>query len=68
MKMVAVKVLKSFDNYTVGQVVQVAVDDDGQAIELSWRRRIKDAQLDECCAVEAESTNPPTRAPKRRDQ
>lgn len=68
MKMVAVRVLKPFGKYSAGQVVQVAVDDNGQALELDWRRRIKDAQLDECCVVEAESINPPTRAPKRRDQ
>ena len=66
MKTVTVRVLKPFGKYTAGQVVQVAVDDEGCAIDLAWRRRIKDAQLDECCAME--STNPPTRAPKRRDQ
>ena len=63
---IQVKVLKPFGGYAAGQVVQVAVDDEGQAIELAWRRRIKDAHLDECCAVE--SDNPPTRATKRRDQ
>ena len=66
MKTVAVKVLKPFGSYIAGQIVQVAVDEDGQAVELAWRRRIKAAQLDECCAME--SINPPTRAPKRRDQ
>jgi hypothetical protein len=66
MKMVAVKVLKPFGKYAAGQTVRVAVDDNGQAIELDWRRRIKDAQLDECCAIELD--NPPTRATKRRDQ
>jgi len=71
MKTVAVKVLKPFGNYTEGQVVKVAVDEDGQALEVSWRRRLEDAQLDECCTViaaETESFNPPARAPKRRDQ
>lgn len=70
MKTVEVKVLKPFGKYSAGQIVQVAVDDDGRALELDWRRRIKDAQIDECCAVEVEveSLNPPTRAPKRRDQ
>jgi hypothetical protein len=66
MKTVVVKVLKPFGRYAAGQTVHVAVDDDGQAIELAWRRRIKDAQLDECCVIELD--NPPTRATKRRDQ
>jgi hypothetical protein len=66
MKTIAVKVLKPFGRYVAGQVVQVEVDDDGCAIDIAWRRRIKDAQLDECCVMEP--VNPPTRATKRRDQ
>ena len=63
---IVVTVLKPFDKYTSGQVVRVAVDSDGIALEVAWRRRIKDAEIDECCSVESHS--PATRATKRRDQ
>ena len=71
-RFIEVQVLKSFGRYSAGAVVKIAVDGDGQPLDIMWRRRLKDAQTDGCCAVvetEAETTlNPPSRATKRRDQ
>lgn len=37
--------------HSVGDVVEVAVDSEGTPLEQFWRRRLKDAERDDCCEV-----------------
>lgn len=65
--MLNIRINKPFGQYTVGQVVKVAVDGSGTPLDQYWRRRLKDAGLDGCCEVV--ETNPkPSRKSRRGSQ
>ena len=42
---------KLIPGYTVGQVVEVQCDERGTPLKEFWRRKLRDARLDECCEV-----------------
>lgn len=44
------EIKKPFDNYTVGQIVPVKAVR-GLPIDVYWRRRLKDAELDGCVQI-----------------
>lgn len=46
-----VLVNKPFGAYTVGQVVDIEVDEAGTPLRLEWRRRLADAVTDGCCEL-----------------
>ena len=39
-----------------GDVVEVRCDADGLPLDFHWRRRLKDAAIDNCCEIVAEKT------------
>lgn len=51
MNKIRVIVLKEFDGHKVGEEVSVPCDSKGTPLERSWRRRLKDAETDECCKI-----------------
>lgn len=59
MKIKRVEVKKPFDGYEVGSVHNVKCDRQGTPLELSWRRRFKDAKTDNCCEVVVQSQQKP---------
>lgn len=46
-----IKVNKLIPGFTVDQVVSVACDENGTPLDFHWRRKLKDARLDNCCEV-----------------
>jgi hypothetical protein len=51
-RIATVTVLKPFSGFKPGKKLTIAVDDEGTALDPLWRRRIKDAETDQCCMVE----------------
>jgi hypothetical protein len=49
--MIRVKVNKALPGYRVGQVVNVESSPEGTPLSEFWRRRLKDAEIDNCCEV-----------------
>lgn len=45
------KINKRVKGHAVGAVVDVPVDADGTPLDKFWRRRLKDAKIDECVEV-----------------
>lgn len=48
MKTVQIKINKPFHVYKKGQIVNVSMNNDGLPLSLYWRRRFKDAKIDNC--------------------
>jgi hypothetical protein len=49
--MIRVKVNLPIRGFVVGQEVRVAVDREGTPLDATWRRRLRDAETDNCCEV-----------------
>jgi hypothetical protein len=47
--------------YAAGSEIEVDADEEGTPLDLHWRRRLKDAEIDGCCevVVERETTDIP---------
>lgn len=45
-----IKIEKDFDRFLAGQIISVK-DDNGIPVELYWRNRIKDAEIDGCVKI-----------------
>lgn len=63
-----IKVNGSIPGFTKEQIVEVETDEDGTPLEFLWRRRLKDAKVDNCCEVikpQAKITNRPKRVTER---
>lgn len=54
----------SLPNFRQGEVVVVPSDDEGTPLDQYWRRRLKDAKVDNCCEVVTESEPEQEREPK----
>lgn len=50
-KRIKIKINKAFSNFEKGQVLEVDAFDDGVPTDIFWRRRLNDAERDECCEV-----------------
>jgi len=46
-----IKINKPFPGYQVDQIVTIQVDSDGTPLNVFWRRRLKDAKMDNCCEI-----------------
>ena len=50
-KRIRIKVNGTIPGYPPGTVVPVDADERGTPLDASWRRRLKDAEIDDCCEV-----------------
>ena len=48
---IRIKVNGTLPPHPSGTVVNVPVDEEGTPLALYWRRRLKDAKVDNCCEV-----------------
>ena len=63
MKTIKIKVNLPIRGFVVGQEVRVEVDREGIPLDVTWRRRLRDARIDNCCeVVEARSAKKPARS------
>ena len=46
-----IKINKEIPGYKIDQIVQVATDKENIPLDHFWRRRLKDAVIDNCCEV-----------------
>jgi len=53
-----IKINKNFDRYKTGQTVCIP-DNNGLPLDLFWRRRLKDSEIDECCSIILEEKEKP---------
>jgi hypothetical protein len=53
MSTVRIQVNKALPGHPVGKIVSVAADSEGTPLDLQWRRRLKDARIDNCCEIVA---------------
>ena len=51
MRTILIKINKAFDGHKPNQLVKVECDLSDIPFNLSWRRRLKDAELDRCCEI-----------------
>lgn len=38
-------------DHEIDSVIEVLADDEGTPLDFIWRRRLKDAEIDQCCEV-----------------
>ena len=50
-KYIEIKANKSLGVVAAGKVIKVLADDDGVPLQTFWRRRLKDAEVDNCCEI-----------------
>ncbi len=68
MKTIKIKVNGEIPGYAKGGTFVVETDDEGIPLEQLWRRRLKDAETDNCCEVVA--SKPPAQdknQPRRKE-
>ncbi len=63
---IKIEVKKQMANHAVGDIVEVSADDNGVPLDFHWRRRLKDAEIDECCEIVKSVTKKPASMPKTR--
>ncbi len=51
MKHLKVKINGTIVGYSVGQVISIVADDNETPFDEFWRRRLKDAEIDNCCEI-----------------
>lgn len=61
---IRIKVNGTLPGYHKGQTVTVACDPEGIPFLEYWRRRLRDAKMDNCCEVVVAKSEPP---PKREE-
>ena len=55
MKKVKIKINKPLKNYKVGDIINIEVDANSIPTDIYWRRRLKDAEIDNCIEFFKES-------------
>ena len=50
-KILKIKINKTIGDYGPGSVVSVDADKEGTPLNNIWRRRLKDAETDQCCEI-----------------
>ena len=58
MKTIKIKILKQMHRYPKDTIVTTEVDRDGIVLDQFLRRRLKDAEIDQCVEVVQESKEP----------
>ena len=61
MHTILIKIVKPFSGHVAGEQINVECDEHDTPLDVYWRRRLKDAQIDSCCEVVK-----PKAAPKRK--
>lgn len=61
-KYVQLKVNVNMGDLPAGKVIDVLADDDGIVLDPFWRKRLKDAKIDNCCELVV--PEPPAKARK----
>ncbi len=51
MAKVKIRVLKLLPGFAIGDEVEVDSDQEGTLFDDFWRRRLKDAERDDCCEI-----------------
>ncbi len=59
---IQIKVNGTLPGYAKGRVITVACDPTGIPLEEYWRRRLKDAETDNCCEVVVEKREDPPKS------
>jgi len=70
-KTVKIKVNKTLMNFAAGSVVTLPVDHNGVPFAAFWRRRLKDAETDNCCEIVQDQAPPvpkPEKSTKQKQQ
>lgn len=70
-KRIRIKVNGTIPGHPPGSIVVVNADERGTPLDASWRRRLRDAEVDECCEVvqrASRSTSTRKRITKPADQ
>lgn len=50
-KYIKIKVNTNLGEIEAGSVIEVLADESGTPLEKYWRRRLKDAEVDNCCEL-----------------
>lgn len=50
-KILKIQVNKNIGDYGPGSIVSVDADQEGTPLNHIWRRRLKDAETDQCCEI-----------------
>ncbi len=64
MNNIRIKINKQMANHSIGDIVHLDADDNGVPLDFLWRRRLKDAETDNCCEIVKSAPNKPVSAPK----
>jgi len=66
--MIDIKINKPFLGYHVDQVIAIQTDKDGTPLDFFWRRRLKDAKIDNCCEIVKSATKKSIVSDKRENK
>ncbi len=58
---IRIKVNLPIRGFVVGQEVRVKVDREGTPLDATWRRRLRDAKIDNCCEIVTKRLAKPVR-------
>ena len=68
---IRIQVNKPLPGYTAGQIVKVEACSAGIPLDMHWRRRLKDSEIDGCCEIvadESEKSEPKKRRTRTRER
>jgi len=65
--MINIRIKKTFGPYKAGQIVRVECDANQVPLDQYWRRRLSDAQHDDCCEVVTLESAPKRRKSSKED-
>ncbi len=67
MSILRIRVKRPIPGFFVGQIVNAQADAVGTPLEEMWRRRLKDAKIDDCCEIVPDpAPTPEKKTPRRR--
>ncbi len=68
MNNIRIKVKKQMAHHFIGKIIHLPADKNGVPLDLFWRRRLKDAETDNCCEVIKSAPSKPASTPKSFDR
>lgn len=63
-KTVEYEINKSIHGHKAGDVVKIELDKNGTPLDKTWRRRVKDAKIDNCMSPKKATTKTQTKTEK----
>ena len=63
-KYIQIKALKDLGSVSAGKIIKTLADDNGTPLSSFWRKRLKDAEIDNCCEIVTDKANKKPRSKK----